>query len=130
MNSLSHVAIAVNDISAAKKLFEELAGESATKPKFVKDQKVDASFIDLQGVHLEILQPTDENSPISKFLQTKGGGLHHICIQTATFDQTVERIKSLGIRTLGEPSVGAKDRRVIFFHPKDTYGVLIELEEK
>ena len=129
-NTLAHVAIAVNNIDAAKGLFEMLSGSEASTPHTVEKQKVNTSFVQIGETSFELLEPFGMDTPISNFLAKKGGGIHHICIETNEFDELIVKIKERGIRTLGEPSVGANGRRIIFFHPKDTFNVLIELEEE
>ena len=126
---IAHIAIAVKDINKAKSFFEDLTGNSSSKSHIVDSQKVNTSFIPIGDTHIELLEPTSDDSPISNFLDKKGGGIHHLCIETDDFDDLVTNLKSKGIRTLGESFIGAKNNRVIFFHPKDTFGVLIELEE-
>ena len=130
MNIVSQVAIAVKEIEKAKMVFETVTNASASDPHFVENQKVNVSMIRAGDAVIELLEPAGEITPITKFLKERGGGVHHIGIKTEEFDLTIENITALGIRTLGEPSIGAEGHRVIFFHPKDTYGVLIELEEK
>ncbi len=127
---LSHLAVAVKDIEPAREFFEMITGNSSSNPHLVKSQKVNTSFISIGDTHIELLEPSEEITPISKFLESKGGGIHHLCIETDEFDSLINKIKNKNIRTLGEPSIGAKGKRVIFFHPKDTFGILIELEEK
>lgn len=129
-NTLSHVAIAVSDISSAKELFEMLSNGKASTPHPVESQNVKASFVEIGDTHIELLEPMSEDSPISKFIFKKGGGIHHLCIETENFNELIDQLVSKGIRTLGAPSIGAKNKRIVFFHPKDTFGVLIELEEK
>jgi methylmalonyl-CoA/ethylmalonyl-CoA epimerase len=129
MNTLSQVAIAVDNIEKAKKFFEKLIGKEASPPHHVAQQKVNVSMIKIGDTNLELLEPAAEITPITKFLEQRGGGIHHIGIKTDNFDELIEELKEIGIRTLGEPSIGADGNRIIFFHPKDTYGVLIELEE-
>lgn len=126
---ISHVAIAVKDITKARNFFEQLTGNESSIPHVVESQKVNTSFVPIGDTHIELLEPISDDSPISKFLRNKGGGIHHLCIETDEFDKLKEKLSSQGIRTLGEPFIGAKGKKVIFFHPKDTYGVLIELEE-
>ena len=129
-NRLAHLAIAVSDIDKAKGLFELLSGNKSTDPHLVETQKVNTSFIKIGDTNIELLEPFGEDTPISKFLQNRGGGIHHICIETDEFDDLIVKLTSSGIRKLGEPSTGAMGKRVIFFHPKDTFNVLVELEEK
>ncbi|MHA2501507.1 MAG: methylmalonyl-CoA epimerase [Candidatus Kariarchaeaceae archaeon] len=129
-NSMAHIAIAVDDIDKAKGLFELLSGNPASDPHVVETQKVNTSFIDIGGTSIELLEPFGTDTPISNFLEKRGGGIHHICVETKAFDELIDQMRAAGIRTLGEPSIGAKGRRIIFFHPKDTFNVLIELEEE
>jgi len=130
VNSLAHFAIAVEDINEAKGFFELLAGNQASTPHFVESQKVNTSFLDIGDTSIELLEPVGESTPISKFLSSRGGGIHHICVETEQFDELVSTITKTGVRTLGDPFIGAKGKRVIFFHPKDTFNVLVELEER
>ena len=127
---LSQVAIAVNSIADSKGVFELLTGKSASKPVSVASQKVNVSFITLGKTKIELLESIEETSPISNFLNKRGAGVHHIAIKTEKFEQLIEKIRNKGIRLLGEPTIGAEGNRVIFLHPKDTSGVLVELEEK
>jgi len=127
---MAHIAIAVEDINKAKDFFELISGNQASDPHFVESQKVNTSFVSLGETNFELLEPVGDDTPISNFLSNRGGGIHHICVETENFDELVTTIRSSGVRTLGEPFIGAKGRRVIFFHPKDTYNVLVELEER
>jgi methylmalonyl-CoA/ethylmalonyl-CoA epimerase len=129
-NTLAHIAIAVSNIEKAKGLFELLSGNLSSEPHLVEKQKVNTSFIQIGDTNIELLEPSGKDTPISKFLENRGGGIHHICIETDGFDELIEKLTNSGIRKLGEPSLGAKGKRIIFFHPKDTFNVLVELEEK
>ena len=125
----SHLAIAVQDIDRVKSLFELISGNSITEKKSIQNQKINDAFLDKGHTKIEFIEPLDDSSPISKFLQHKSAGLHHLCISVSNFQQLIDQLTSLGIRKLGDPFVGAKGKRVIFFHPKDTHNILIELEE-
>ncbi|MHA1984822.1 MAG: methylmalonyl-CoA epimerase [Candidatus Hodarchaeales archaeon] len=129
-NTLAHIAIAVSNIDKAKGLFELLSGSLSSEPHLVEKQKVNTSFIKIGDTDIELLEPSGKDTPISNFLENRGGGIHHICIETDEFDALIERLTDLGIRKLGDPSIGAKGRKIVFFHPKDTFNVLVELEEK
>ncbi len=129
-NTLAHIAIAVENIDRAKGFFELITGNIASEQKFVESQKVNTSFIKIGGTNLEFLEPAGNNGPISKYIEKRGGGIHHICIETNDFDNLIKKIESTGIRSLQAPFIGAKGKKVIFFHPKDTFNVLVELEEK
>ncbi|MCH8908013.1 MAG: methylmalonyl-CoA epimerase [Candidatus Heimdallarchaeota archaeon] len=128
-NTLSHIAIAVDDIDKAKSFFELLTQNKSSETHLIEKQKVNAAFIAIGDTTIELLDPYGQDTPISNFLSKRGGGIHHLCIKTDRFDEMVEKLKSTGIRSLGDSSIGAKGKRVIFFHPKDTFHVLIELEE-
>ncbi len=130
MTKLSQVAIAVKNIDSAKTVFETLTKVSSGEKHFVENQKVNIAMIELGETVIEILEPNGDDTPISNFLERRGGGIHHIGIKTKQFEKTIEDMRKIGVRTLGEPSIGAEGHRVIFFHPKDTFGVLIELEEE
>ncbi|RMG33654.1 MAG: methylmalonyl-CoA epimerase [Methanobacteriota archaeon] len=129
MVSISQIAIAVEDIDKAKGVFETLIGKPASQPHLVESQNVNVSFIEVGETKIELLEPAAPQTPITNFLEKRGGGIHHIGIKTNQFDEMIQKLKSMGVRTLGDPTVGAEGHRVIFFHPKDTFGVLIELEE-
>ena len=127
---VSHVALAVDNIDSAKKIFELLAQTKGSSPKLIESQSVNASFIKLSNTSLELLEPVGDNTPISKFLKNRGGGVHHICIQTDEFESLLQKINASGVRTLSNPFLGAKNRRVVFLNPEDTFNILVELEEE
>lgn len=127
---MAHIAIAVEDIEEAKGFFEMITGNDASPKHEVESQKVNTSFVNIGGTSLELLEPTTEETPISNFLKKRGGGIHHICVETDEFDHLVNTITETGVRTLGDPFIGAKGCRVVFFHPKDTFNVLVEIEER
>ncbi len=129
MDKISQIAIAVPEIEKAKKVFEALTETSASSPHLVETQKVNVSFIQVGDTKIELLEPASDKTPITNFLQKRGSGIHHIGIKVKEFEETIKKMKALGVRTLGDPTVGAEGHRVVFFHPKDTHGVLIELEE-
>lgn len=129
MVTISQIAIAVKDIQKAKGIFETLTGKSASNPHLVSSQKVNVSFIEVGETKIELLEPAEEQTPITNFLEKRGGGIHHIGIKTKDFEGMIQNLQKMGVRTLGPPTLGAEGHRVVFFHPKDTFGVLIELEE-
>ncbi|KKL20543.1 hypothetical protein LCGC14_2454410 [marine sediment metagenome] len=129
VNTLAHLAIVVSNIDNSKSFFELLSGNQATEPHLVESQKVNTSFVTIGSTNIELLEPYGTDTPISKFIANRGGGIHHICIESDEFDNMIKNITDTGVRTLGEPSIGAKGKRIIFFHPKDTFNVLVELEE-
>lgn len=131
--SLYHVAIAVNNIEEAEKLYESALGLKVTHREVVEDQGVKASMLEPEGggTAIELLEPLHENSPISKFLEKRGEGIHHIAFLVDDLASALEELKKEGVRLIDEfPRVGAHYTKVAFLHPKALNGVLIELAEK
>lgn len=131
--SLYHIAIAVNNIEEAEKLYESALGLKVTHREVVEDQGVRASMLEPEGggTAIELLEPLHENSPISKFLEKRGEGIHHIAFLVDDLVSALEELKKEGVRLIDEsPRVGAHYTRVAFIHPKALNGVLIELAEK
>lgn len=127
---IRHIAIAVKDIETARALFSMIAGAPASEAQEVPDQKVKVSFIDTGETKLELIQPTEGNVGVAKFLEKRGEGLHHICLEVEDIDATLAEYKRQGIRLIDEqPRIGAEGHRVAFVHPQATGGVLVELEE-
>ena len=130
---LNHVAIAVpkeKDILQVAKMYAGLVGASISEKVDQPEHGVTTVFIDLPNTKLELLHPLGDKSPIAAFLaKNKEGGMHHICLDVDDMATAMERVKEAGIRPLGVPKTGAHGLPVIFLHPKDCGGVLIELEE-
>jgi methylmalonyl-CoA/ethylmalonyl-CoA epimerase len=129
---LNHVAIAVPDLEAAAAQYRDLLGARVSPPKVQPAHGVTTVFVDLPNTKIELLQPLGQNSPIAGFLaRHPGGGLHHICYEVADILAARDRLLAAGARVLGdgEPKTGAHDRPVLFLHPKDFSGTLIELEQ-
>nr|ANM86818.1 methylmalonyl CoA epimerase [Stygiella incarcerata] len=128
---LNHVAIAVPSLEAAVKSYETTFGAEVTAPHSLPEHGVTVSFVRLQNTNIELLQPLGEKSPVAGFIEkNKLGGIHHICLEVDDIHQAVEVCKKNGVRCLGkEPKIGAHGKPVMFLHPKDCNGVLIELEQ-
>jgi methylmalonyl-CoA epimerase len=127
---LNHIAIAVNDLPNTLKFYEDTFGLKASPISELPTQGVRIATIALENMQLEFVSPLNQSSPISNFLTKRGDGLHHITFETSSLQQDLEQIKSKGIRSLSEyPTPGYDGNPIIFLHPKDTRGVLIELEE-
>ncbi len=129
---LNHVAIAVRDIAAATALYRDTMGAevSAAVPQVAHG--VTTVFINLPNTKIELLEPLGENSPIAKFLERNpDGGIHHICYEVDDITVARDRLKAAGARVLGdgEPKIGAHVKPVLFLHPKDFTGTLVELEQ-
>jgi methylmalonyl-CoA/ethylmalonyl-CoA epimerase len=129
---LNHVAIAVRDIAAAARLYRSLGAEvSAAVPQ--AEHGVTTVFITLPNTKIELLEPLGAASPIAKFLERNpDGGIHHMCFEVPDIMAARDRLKAQGARVLGdgEPRTGAHGKPVLFFHPKDFLGTLIELEQE
>lgn len=128
MNKIEHIGIAVKDIGVSNLLFEKLLGVPAYKSEAVESEGVITSFFQTGPNKIELLAATNPDSPIAKFLEKKGEGIHHIAFDVVDIVAEVERLKSEGFVVLNEiPKKGADNKLVVFLHPKSTNGVLIEL---
>ncbi|AYN06086.1 MULTISPECIES: methylmalonyl-CoA epimerase [unclassified Flavobacterium] len=128
MNKIEHIGIAVKDIEVSNLLFEKLLGVSAYKSEAVESEGVITSFFQTGPNKIELLAATNPDSPIAKFLEKKGEGIHHIAFDVLDIVAEVERLKHEGFVVLNEvPKKGADNKLVVFLHPKSTNGVLIEL---
>ena len=128
MKGVDHIGIAVSDLEASNKLFEALLNTKCYKIENIPDQKVLTSFFKTRDQKIELVAATDSSSPISKFIEKKGEGIHHIAFEVEDIRAEIDRLQKEGFRALSEePSKGADNKLVIFFHPKTTNGVLIEL---
>jgi len=128
---LNHVAIAVPDLEKATALYRDILGAEVSEAMPQPDHGVYAVFVQLGDTKIELLHPYGEKSPIANFLEkNKSGGMHHICIEVNDIKSAMSDLKKNNIRCLGaEPKIGAHGKPVIFLHPKDCNGVLVELEE-
>ena len=129
---LNHVAIAVHDLAAAARLYRETLGAIVSDPISQPEHGVSIVFITLPNTKIELISPLGEASPIAKFLQRNpGGGIHHVCYEVDDILAVRDRLTRGGARVLGdaEPKIGAHGKPVLFLHPKDFCGTLIELEQ-
>jgi methylmalonyl-CoA/ethylmalonyl-CoA epimerase len=128
---LNHVGLAVPSIEAAKETYRTLYGAAAiTETRTLEAQGVHVAFVDLPNAQIELIEPIDEKSPIHAFLQRNpNGGQHHVCFEVANIYEARDDMVKKGATVLGEPRIGAHGTMVIFVHPKNTHGVLIELME-
>lgn len=130
LGRLNHVAIAVSDIEAAAKVYRETLGAEVSDAVPQPDHGVTTIFITLPNTKIELLEPYGEASPIAKFLERNpGGGIHHICYEVEDILAARDKLVGEGARVLGEPKTGAHGKPVLFLHPKDFCGTLVELEE-
>ncbi len=129
---LNHVAIAVPDLEAAAAQYRDTLGALVRAPQAEPDHGVTVVFIELPNTKIELLHPLGENSPIAAFLaKNPSGGIHHVCYEVDDILAARDRLKASGARVLGdgEPKIGAHGKPVLFLHPKDFNGTLVELEE-
>jgi len=128
MNKIEHIGIAVKDIKESNKLFASLFGQGAYKMETVESEGVSTSFFQVGPNKIELLEATNPNSPIAKFIEKKGEGIHHIAFEVSDIKSEIARLKSEGFILLNEePKNGADNKLIAFLHPKSTNGVLIEL---
>jgi len=129
---LNHVAIAVADAAAAARLYRDTLGAAVSEPAALPEHGVTAVFVDLPNTRIELLEPLGADSPIAGFLaRHPDGGIHHLCYEVADVEAASRRLAAAGARLLGDgrPKTGAHGKPVIFLHPKDFAGTLIELEQ-
>ena len=129
---LNHVAIAVRDLAAASRIYRERLGADVSEPMPQPEHGVTTVFITLPNTKIELLEPLGETSPIAKFLdRNPDGGIHHVCYEVDDIGAARDKLKGEGVRVLGdgEPKIGAHGKPVLFLHPKDFCGTLIEIEE-
>jgi methylmalonyl-CoA/ethylmalonyl-CoA epimerase len=129
---LNHVAIAVRDLGKAANVYRDTLGAVVSEPVPQPDHGVTTVFISLPNTKIELLEPLGDASPIAKFLERNSdGGIHHVCYEVGDIGAARDKLKALGMRVLGdgEPKIGAHGKPVLFLHPKDFCGTLIELEQ-
>lgn len=129
---LNHVAIAVPDLEAAAATYRDTLGARVSAPQDEPDHGVTVVFVELPNTKIELLHPLGEDSPIAAFLaRSPAGGIHHLCYEVEDILAARDRLKAEGARVLGdgEPRTGAHGKPVLFLHPKDFLGSLIELEQ-
>ena len=129
---LNHIAIVVPDLSGARALYQQVLGARVSQPHPLPAHGVTVVFVELPNTKIELLEPLGAQSPIKSFLERNpAGGMHHICYEVDDIIAARDRLRAEGARVLGdgEPRLGAHDKPVLFLHPKDFCGTLIELEE-
>ncbi len=132
IGKLNHVAIAVPDLDAATALYRDTLGATVSAPLPQPAHGVTVVFVELPNTKVELLHPLGDKSPIAAFLEKNpSGGIHHICYEVQDILAARDRLKATGARVLGdgEPRMGAHDKPVLFLHPKDFTGTLVELEQ-
>ena len=125
---INHLGIATNGIENALKFWEDALGLENVHTEVVEDQKVRVAMLPIGESRVELLEPTSDDSPISKFLEKRGGGIHHIAVEVEDIRVSLERLKAQGMQLIDEePRIGAEGCLVAFVHPSSANGVLLEL---
>ena len=126
---IDHVAIAVNDLDEAIKNYQKIFDTNNIEVEVVGNEKVIVAMINLEDTRIELMEPTEESSPIAKYLEQHGEGIHHIAITADNIEQDVSRASVNGMKILGQLRSGSYGRKITFIHPKSLNGVLLELCE-
>jgi methylmalonyl-CoA/ethylmalonyl-CoA epimerase len=132
LGRINHIAIAVPDLQAATATYRDTLGADVSAPQALPEHGVTVVFVQLPNSKVELLEPLGKGSPIGAFLQKNpSGGMHHICYEVTDIIATRDQLKAAGARVLGDgtPKIGAHGKPVLFLHPKDFQGTLVELEE-
>lgn len=131
IKKISHIAIAVKSIEEARDFYEKVLGLKIEKIEEIPERKVKVAFISIGEIRIELVEPISDNAPIKKFLDERGGGLHHLCFEVSEIEKIMADLKAQGISLISEePERGAEGKLICFLHPKSTFGILIELSEK
>ena len=131
VNKIDHLGIAVHSIAQARIFYEDVLGLSCERIEEVESQKVRTAFFTVGDTHIELLEPTDPDSPVARFLDKHGEGIHHIGYLSNDIEQELDRARENGIQLINEePVAGAGGKRIAFLHPKSTHGVLTEICSK
>ena len=130
LKKINHVAIAVKDLGEATLFYQNVLGLNLSGVEVVTAQKTKVGFLKIGESNIELVQPTEPDSPLTKFLETKGPGIHHLCLEVDEIDAEIKALLEKGATMIDQkPRSGAHDSKVAFIHPKSSNGVLIELVE-
>lgn len=128
VNKIDHIGIAVSDLDEALKFYEDVLGIKCVSKEEVPDQKVKVAFLPIGDTEVELLESTDKEGPISRYIDKKGEGVQHIAYRVDDIEVAIRECKEKGIKMIDEePRYGAGGAKIAFLHPKSTFGVLIEL---
>ncbi|NYT04150.1 MAG: methylmalonyl-CoA epimerase [Candidatus Methanofastidiosa archaeon] len=131
IKKIDHIGIAVNNLEESLKFYEDALGLKVDNIEEVPEQKVKVGFLDIGGVHLELLESTSPDGPVAKFIEKRGEGIHHIAILVDSIENSIEVMKEKQVKLIDEtPRKGAGGSKMAFVHPKSTHGILLELYEK
>ncbi len=127
---LNHVAIATADLGKSAAIYRDLLGAKVSEPHALPEHGVTVVFVELPNTKIELLQPLGEKSPIAAYLEKNpSGGMHHVCYEVDDIAAARDRLAAAGARVLGDIKIGAHSKPVVFLHPKDFVGTLVELEQ-
>ncbi|MDR1620964.1 MAG: methylmalonyl-CoA epimerase [Synergistaceae bacterium] len=128
---IDHIGVAVKSLESALKFWETTLGVRCTGVEEVAEQKVKTAFLPLKDSEIELLEPTADESPVAKFIEKKGEGIHHLAIRVTDLQRALDELKAQGVRLIDEnPRMGAGGAKIAFIHPAATGGVLLELSER
>ena len=131
IKKISHIGIAVENLDETMKLYRESLGLKIEGTEEVKEQRVKIAFIPVGESRIELLESTDPNGPIAKFIGRRGEGIHHIALEVDHIEEALQKLKERGVQLIDEkPRIGAHKMKIAFLHPRSTKGVLLELCEK
>jgi methylmalonyl-CoA/ethylmalonyl-CoA epimerase len=131
VKKVDHVGVAVKSLDEALKFYTEVLGLSLEGIEVVEDQKVKVAFLPVGDTEIELLESTDTEGPIAKYIEKKGEGMQHIAFRVDDIEKALDEMREKGVRLIDEkPRYGAGGARIAFLHPKSTYGVLVELSER
>lgn len=131
ITGLDHIGIAVSNLDEALEVYEKILGLKVKKVKVIEEQKIKAALLLAGKVKIELMEPTDEEGPVARFIRKKGEGVHHIAFTVTNLEDFLKMIKEKGIVLVDEkPRIGAEEYKMAFLHPKSTKNVLVELCEK
>jgi lactoylglutathione lyase/methylmalonyl-CoA/ethylmalonyl-CoA epimerase len=131
IKKIDHIGIAVNNLEESLSFYEDALGLKVENIEEVPEQKVKVGFLDIGGVHLELLESTSSEGPVAKFIEKRGEGIHHIAILVDNIENSIESMKNKNVKLIDEvPRKGAGGSKMAFVHPKSTHGILLELYEK
>jgi methylmalonyl-CoA/ethylmalonyl-CoA epimerase len=128
LDRIDHIGVATDDLDGALALYEKTLGMPLAHRETVESQGVEAALVDVGDGHVELLRPLSPDTPVGKYLEKRGPGLHHVAYAVGDIDDVLERLKGAGVELIdSEPRVGIRDSRVAFVHPSSTGGVLTEI---
>lgn len=128
IKNVDHIGVAVKSITEAARFYTEILGITMSGTETVADQKAKVAFLPVDDTNIELLESTEPDGPVAKFIESRGEGIHHIALRVENIEEALETLKSKGVRLIDQkPRTGARGIRIAFVHPKETRGVLLEL---